>query len=634
MQRLLPPITALASVAAVGAVGAAQEAEGWPEDRLGEYVAEHTALASPGDAAWFQGGLWVSERDAHRIVHIDAAGQRHQYGLRGAGPGCFVQPGGLAASGARLWVADTGNHRVQGLDDAGETIESVGTRGSGLGQLLLPEGLDADAGHLAVADTGNDRLMVWSLPDLQLVGALDWSGAEPAGLLHPTDVAIAPDGESVFVVDSGHHRVVRIGWDGAPLDAWGGFGPHTGLFARPHGIDVHGQRVYVAELENHRVQVFDLAGEPVYEWGLHAIRPREGEGKLHYPRAIALDESGERAAVVEGLVDRVQLFGPAEGDPAAYMADPAVFGAGSPAHYGPALSASAGLLLQVEPERQGILLEDLRQDVPVEIGSFGSYGRALTQFLDARAMWVGRDEASGEWRALVADAGRGRVHEYRLLYSEEEQLRYDPARAEFLRALHVDERLAHFDALPAGGVAVGPLARAESGELYLVDQRAGRVRVFDSALRPIAVLGEQHCIQRASAIVLDEQRARLWIADEVGARVLALSLVGDGLGLHELSDELVRPSGLALAEDGQLYVSDAGSHTISVYDPEGRRVSRFGSEGLGAGELYKPRGLAIDGAGRLIVSDHGNHRGVIFSAEGEFALAYGPRLYIRPTRDG
>ncbi len=631
MQRLLTPVTALASVAAVVA---GQEPEDWPAGRLGEYVTEHTALASPGDAAWFQGELWLSERDAHRVVRIDATGQRHEYGQRGPEPGSFVQPGGLAASDTRLWVADTGNHRVQSLGEAGQSIESVGTRGSGLGELLLPEGLDADAGHLVVADSGNDRLMVWSLPDLQLVGALDWSGAEPAGLLQPTDVAIAPDGDSVFVVDSGHHRVVRIAWSGAPLDSWGGFGPHTGLFARPHGIDVHGQRVYVAELENHRVQVFDLDGASVYEWGLHAVRPREGEGKLHYPRAVALDESGQRAAVVEGLVDRVQLFGPAEGDPAIYMADPAVFGAGSPAHYGPAISASAGLLLQVEPERQGILLEDLRQDIPIEIGSFGGYGLALTQFLDARAMWIGRDASSGEWRALVSDAGRGRIHEYRLLYSEDEELRYDPARAQFLRALHVNERLAHFDALPTGGVAVGPIARAESGELYLVDQRAGRVQVFDPALRPTRVLGEQHGIQHASAIMLDEQRERLWIADEVGARVLALSLASDDAGAQELSDDLVRPSGLALAEDGRLYVSDAASHTISVYNPEGERLARFGSKGLGAGELYKPRGLAIDGAGRLIVSDHGNHRGVIYSADGEFALAYGPRLYVRPTRDG
>ena len=55
--------------------------------------------------------------------------------------------------------------------------------------------------------------------------------------------------------------------------------------------------------------MFDLAGAPLYEWGEHAVMPLDGEGRLHYPAAMAVSADASVAAVVEPFDGRCQVFG-------------------------------------------------------------------------------------------------------------------------------------------------------------------------------------------------------------------------------------------------------------------------------------------------------------------------------------
>src|SRR5688500_4997833 len=80
---------------------------------------------------------------------------------------------------------------------------------------------------------------------------------------------------------------------------------------------------------------------------------------------------------------------------------------------------------------------------------------------------------------------------------------------------------------------------------------------------------------------------------------------------------LVQPNGLALDRDGNLFISDVGTHRIYKLDTAGRVTviagtgeGGFGGDGGPAmnAQLFSPSDLAIDGDGNLFIADTFNHR--------------------------
>ncbi len=101
---------------------------------------------------------------------------------------------------------------------------------------------------------------------------LSWgeSGQEPGQLSGPTGIAVAADG-TVFVADTGNHRVQAFDPSGGFLRTFGSVGEGPGEFRRPMDIDVDSSgQVYVAELGGDRIQVFTPRGQ--------LIRTIRGEG--------------------------------------------------------------------------------------------------------------------------------------------------------------------------------------------------------------------------------------------------------------------------------------------------------------------------------------------------------------------
>jgi uncharacterized protein (TIGR03663 family) len=122
-------------------------------------------------------------------------------------------------------------------------------------------------------------------------------GNEPSQLTSPHDLAIAPDG-SIYVADSGNHRIQHFSAEGAFISEWGSYGAAngstpaaTGTFDEPWGIAVGADgSVYVSDTWNNRIQKFNAKGEFIKEWGV------SGQGETPYalwgPRGIAIDAQG------------------------------------------------------------------------------------------------------------------------------------------------------------------------------------------------------------------------------------------------------------------------------------------------------------------------------------------------------
>lgn len=81
------------------------------------------------------------------------------------------------------------------------------------------------------------------------------------------------------------------------------------------------------------------------------------------------------------------------------------------------------------------------------------------------------------------------------------------------------------------------------------------------------------------------------------------------------------PRGIAIDQSNRVYVTDTGKQRVVVFDSNGNYITQFGSRGLELGQLDEPVGLAIASDGRVFIADAWNNRVAVFkpSADGSFA---------------
>jgi uncharacterized protein (TIGR03663 family) len=155
-------------------------------------------------------------------------------------------------------------------------------------------------------------------------------GVAPGQLNFPRNMAVAADG-TVYVADSGNHRIQVFSPDGLALRQWGsscelyaegmpgcidpdGSGPlqlGDGQMREPWGVALGPDgNVYVADTWNHRIQVFDTEGTFLRSWGAFATTGGEAIGSpggFWGPRAVAIDAAGH-VYVTDTGNKRVQVF--------------------------------------------------------------------------------------------------------------------------------------------------------------------------------------------------------------------------------------------------------------------------------------------------------------------------------------
>ena len=85
------------------------------------------------------------------------------------------------------------------------------------------------------------------------------------------------------------------------------------------------------------------------------------------------------------------------------------------------------------------------------------------------------------------------------------------------------------------------------------------------------------------------------------------------------------PLGVAINQRGEVVVTEAGGHCVSVFSPNGEKLRSFGTGGSGVRQFKYPFGLAVDGEGNILVADCNNNRIQKFTAEGQFFAAVGTK---------
>jgi uncharacterized protein (TIGR03437 family) len=565
-----------------------------------------------GVAVDLNGYLYIADLHNNRVRRVSPAGTIETYaGSNGdgssgdGGPATSAQmlsPRNVAVDSAgNLYIAEFAAHRVRKVAPNGLISTAAGTgiegfRGDGgpatAAQLAFPAGLALDrAGNLYVADSQNQRIRE-IVSSGQIVTAL--GGSTAITLLTPIAVAVDLAGD-IFVADATsvvHEYTFSSVWATAAGTGTAGFsgdgGPATvAQLTLPLDLaaDLSGD-LYIAD--RHRVRQIDIKGIIRTVAGadyLFAI----GDGgpataaDLNLPSAVGLDSAGNLYIADTGTnrVRQVSSSGTIS----------TVAGTGVALPGGEATPASATPLMSPA----GVTVDPFGNLLIAETGA-------------NRIRQVGPD---GLIRTIVGTGAAGLGPDFLL-----------PIQTQ-LRA-------------PRG------LCLDHSGDLYVVDTANHRVLLVppgdlvttaagngapgwagDGGPAPFAQLNQP------SACAVDSA-GDLYIADTYNHLIRKVDITGTittvaGVGVAgnggdegpATAANLNAPLGVAVDDDGDIYVSDSGNNCVRLVTPDGvihivagTGAGSFAGDGGPALSAWmnSPGGILLDGSGDLFFADTGNNR--------------------------
>lgn len=178
-------------------------------------------------------------------------------------------------------------------------------------------------------------------------------------------------------------------------------------------------------------------------------------------------------------------------------------------------------------------------------------------------------------------------------------------------------------------VAGGRVIVSSNDGIYLFDDGGHVVGRWGASTRKGENLrgGELGMFNYPDALTVDPGSGRVYVADTLNRRVVALGSEGRWLWVSGRPDEDGQiasfwqlPRGIEVGEDGNLYVIDTfradsegmGTGHVVVMSPDGKLLSEFGRTGSTDGSFNFPEQLAAGPDGLWALADRENNRVVIF----------------------
>lgn len=166
----------------------------------------------------------------------------------------------------------------------------------------------------------------------------------------------------------------------------------------------------------------------------------------------------------------------------------------------------------------------------------------------------------------------------------------------------------------------------DRGMLYVTDGGRNQIVIFDNERNFLASFGEPADQFRPTDVFVTADK--IWVSNSKGNKVnvytrdtyqLLYSFPDSQTGKE---DFLYTPTNICVTGD-KVYVSDIGDFNVKKYSYEGKFISTVGSFGKNIGQFVRPKGIAVDRESNLFVVDAGFENTQIFNDDGKLLMFFG-----------
>lgn len=264
-------------------------------------------IGKPSGIVARDGRVYVAEPLVKAVIVLDAArGKLFRFGQRA--PNALERPQAIALDDDGLvYVLDSGLRRVMVFDALGLFQFFIALERGFTNPVALAVAHDGQT--IYVVDRGDlandDHKVVAFAPDGKEKFRIGPRGQDNGKLNIPLAATVALDG-TLLVADSGNSRIQAFDPQGNFKFSFGGFGSETGRFSRPRAIATDNEgNIYVADAGFNNVQIFNSKGELLMPLG--RLSPDPGPGNYSLIAAIAIDEAN-RLYITDNLFRKIDVF--------------------------------------------------------------------------------------------------------------------------------------------------------------------------------------------------------------------------------------------------------------------------------------------------------------------------------------
>ena len=581
------------------------------------YIADGDHLFDPSSVT-IDGNdnIWVSQWDGMRTSKFNSSGV-YQFSIGQAGFGnsdgeVLGSVGDTAVdSSGNIWVSEVEDHRVVKFNSAGEYQSELGHKwgsGSDNDHFDSPRGLAFDSnGNLYISDRYNHRIQIYDSNGVYTatLGTSGVSGADNSHFDNPMRIHIDST-DTLYIADGGNHRVQIFDITNPSTITYAGTigtvsesGSDNAHFDWPIGVTVDSNKIYVADINNHRIQIFNITTN-AYLATIGTGSEGSGNGEFKAPSNVDVDSNGN-IYVSEYRNHRVQKFNSSY----AYVSTMGVTNVPyltTAAHYnkptGLATTDDGGLIIVEQKGRRVIKINpDGSQAWAVGVaGVRGDDAQHFTELYGVDVAEDGRIYVTEDWpnhRIHILNANGTHNSFFGSGYGTDNDQFNGP-------------RDVAFDS---------------NGNIYVADTNNHRVQIYDSNHNYLSTIGitgvsgsDYTHLNRPQAVAIDStgtiyigdsdnDRIQVFNSNYVYQRTMGLGGCGDDF------DHFCGVRGLDVDAQNRLYVADVYNNRVQVYDSTGAYLTTIGGKwGGNLGEMRAVEGVAVDDNGNVYIGDSDNHR--------------------------